>query len=78
MYYVYFLKSFVNGDLYVGSCENVDVRFKRHNSGSVKSTKAYRPWKMLGFEEYNTRADAMAKEKFYKRSSAEESFKRKV
>ena len=66
MYYVYFLKSFINSDLYVGSCEDVEVRLRRHNAGRVRSTKGYRPWKLLGTEEYNTRGEAMRMEKFYK------------
>ena len=66
MYYVYFLKSMVNADLYVGSCEDVNVRLKRHNDGRVKSTKGYRPWKLLGTEEYNTRGEAVKRERFLK------------
>ena len=66
MYYVYFLRSLKNGDIYIGSCENVEVRFLRHNQGKVKSTKGYRPWKLLGFEKYATRSEAVRMEKFYK------------
>ena len=66
MFYVYFLRSLKNNDLYIGSCEDVSVRFARHNQGRIKSTKGYRPWILLGFEEFNTRAEAMQKEKLYK------------
>ena len=67
----------MNGDLYVGSCEVVQVRFKRHNSGLVKSTKGYRPWKLLGFEEYNTRSEAMRRENFLKSHQQKELLKKK-
>ncbi|MFA4880704.1 MAG: GIY-YIG nuclease family protein [Candidatus Doudnabacteria bacterium] len=66
MYYVYFLLSLKNNNLYVGSTENVKVRFKRHNSGKVKSTKAYCPWRLLGYKEFPTRSEAIEMEKFYK------------
>lgn len=66
MYYVYFLKSLKNDDIYIGSCEDVSIRIRRHNQGRVKSTKGYRPWRLLGIEEYQTRAESVKKEKFYK------------
>ncbi|MFZ5535031.1 MAG: GIY-YIG nuclease family protein [Patescibacteria group bacterium] len=44
MYYVYVLKSKVNDDLYIGSSEDLRVRFKQNNNGEVQSTKGYRPW----------------------------------
>ena len=66
MFYVYFLRSLKNHDLYIGSCANVEVRVARHNQGKVKSTKGYRPWNLLGFEVFDTRAEAVRKEKSYK------------
>ena len=66
MFYVYFLRSCKNNDIYVGSCENVAVRLAKHNQGRVKSTKGYRSWQLLGCEEYQTRSEAVKKERFYK------------
>ena len=77
MFYVYFLKSSVNNDLYVGSCHDIETRLKRHNSGLVKSTKSYRPWGLLGYEEYNTRGKAMKREKFLKSHQQKEFLKNK-
>ena len=77
MYYVYFLKSLKNGDLYVGSTENIENRLKKHNSGLVRSTKAYRPWELLGFEEYSTRSEAFRKEMFYKTHQQKDLLKKK-
>ena len=42
-YFVYFLKSLKNNNIYDGSAFDIDKRLKRHNSGKVKSTKGYRP-----------------------------------
>jgi putative endonuclease len=75
MFYVYFLRSLKNGDVYIGSCENVPIRFKRHNQGKVKSTKGYKPWKLLGYEGCQTRSEAVRKEKFYKTHQQREMLK---
>ena len=77
MFYVYFLKSTVNGHIYVGSCEDIQKRLLRHNAGQVKSTKAYKPWILLGYGVVATRSEAMAKEKFYKTGQQKELLKMK-
>ena len=69
-YYAYVLKSKINGDIYVGSTENIDNRFKLHNLGKVKSTKAYKPWELLECRKFNTRSEAMREERFLKKSKA--------
>ena len=66
MYYVYFLLSSINNDLYIGSTENLEVRLKRHNNGKIRSTKAYKPWKLLRYKTYPTRSEAVRMERFYK------------
>ena len=77
MYFVYILKSHKNGDLYVGSTENVKSRLAKHNAGKVKSTKFYRPWELLDFETYFTRSEAVRRERFLKRGQQKEMLKRK-
>lgn len=63
MYYVYLIESISIGKYYIGQTANVDKRVKRHNCGYVKSTKAYRPWKLIGIIEVQNRKEAMALEK---------------
>ena len=77
MYYVYFLKSLKNGDLYIGSTEDVNNRLKKHNDGKVKSTKFYRPWQLLDIETYNTRSEAVRRERFLKNHQQKEILKKK-
>ena len=77
MYYVYFLQSLVNNDLYVGSTENIENRVKLHNAGKVRSTKAYKPWVLLGFREYSSRSDAVKQERFFKSHQQKELLKKK-
>jgi putative endonuclease len=63
---VYFLKSVQNGDIYIGSSNDVTRRVARHNAGGVRSTKGYRPWKLIGVVECGTRSEAVTLESFYK------------
>jgi putative endonuclease len=42
MWYVYFLQ-LGNGDIYVGSTDDLKQRFSSHQEGHVLSTKAYLP-----------------------------------
>jgi len=46
---VYILKSLKNGGYYIGSSENIDLRFTEYNNGRVKSTKGQRPWSLVMF-----------------------------
>ena len=71
-YYVYVLKSTINNDLYVGSTENVENRLRLHNSGKVKSTKAYRPWYLQETRHCSTRSEAVLLEKFLKTGQQKE------
>jgi putative endonuclease len=77
MYYVYFIRSLKNGDLYIGSTEDVENRLARHNAGKVKSTKFYRPWEFLDCESYHTRNEAVRRERFLKTGQQKEILKRK-
>ena len=77
MYYVYFLKSLKNQDLYIGSCQNLDIRIKKHNQGHVRSTKGYCPWKLMGYEEFITRSEAFKREMFLKTGQQKELLKNK-
>lgn len=77
MYYVYFLHSLKNGDLYIGSTNNISARLKRHNDGLVRSTKGYIPWELLDFEEFSTRSEAFKREMFLKSHQQKELLKKK-
>ena len=77
MYYVYFLKSLTNNDLYIGSTVELENRVNLHNDGKVKSTKPYRPWQLLGCEVYNSRSEAVRRERFLKDHQQKEILKKK-
>lgn len=76
-YFTYVLLSIENGDIYIGSTENIFKRVALHNGGKVKSTKGYRPWRLLEYETFNSRSEAFKHEKFLKSHQQKEMLKRK-
>ena len=66
MFYVYILRSGKTGRRYVGSCEDLDERIRRHNLGHSKGTRHGIPWGLLHSETFLTREQAIARERFYK------------
>ena len=51
---------------YVGSTSNIDQRLKDHESGKTKSTKAYRPLKIIHTETYASFEEARKRELYLK------------
>lgn len=75
IYFVYALKSDVDGRIYVGFSSDVDKRLIEHNSGKTKSTKGYRPWVIIYTEKVISRKAAREKEKYYKSGIGKEFLK---
>ncbi|SEG48499.1 putative endonuclease [Halpernia humi] len=65
-YFVYVLKSEVDGRLYKGQTSNLEKRLKEHNSGKTKSTKGFIPWRLVYFEIFASREEALLREKYFK------------
>jgi putative endonuclease len=66
MYTVYILKSTIRERLYIGCTKNLEERIIYHNRGGALSTKAYKPWVLLGSEEFSTLAEARKRERYLK------------
>ena len=64
---LYILRSKVAERFYIGVTANPEERLRRHNTGRTLSTKSYRPWEMVYQEEFNTRSEAVVREKQLKR-----------
>ena len=65
-YIVYVLKSKKDNKRYIGFTDNLERRISEHNSGLVKSTQSRRPLTLAYFEEFETKSEAMNREKFFK------------
>ena len=66
MFYCYVLRREKTGRRYVGSCENLADRIRRHNAGESKATKHGLPWILIHGESFSTRAEAAQRERYYK------------
>ena len=62
IFYIYIVRC-TDGSLYVGSCQNLDERVRRHNLGEgAKYTAQRRPVVIVYFETFEKRTDAMKRE----------------
>jgi putative endonuclease len=66
VFYVYILRSHTTGRRYVGSCNDLDDRLRRHNAGHNKATKHGAPWDLVHSETFSTRSEAVLRERYYK------------
>ena len=71
-YYVYVLRSGLDGTYYVGSTRDVDARVARHNQGGSRYTKSKRPWKVIYYEKFENKSDALTRERQIKRRKSRE------
>lgn len=62
MYYLYLLYSHRTDKFYVGTTPDLKKRFYSHNKGENISTKYGRPWKLVYYEAYPTKDDALKRE----------------
>ena len=67
----YILRSLKTGRYYTGSTDDLEVRVIEHNSGETKSTRSGIPWRVVHVEEFETRAEAVRKEREIKARGAE-------
>ena len=64
-YFVYMLEN-ANRRHYIGITTDPGRRLVEHNNGSTRSTRPFRPWRLIYFEEFETRQDACKKEWYLK------------
>ncbi|MBU2508938.1 GIY-YIG nuclease family protein [Patescibacteria group bacterium] len=63
---------------YIGYSENISQRLKYHNSGKNISTKNQGLWKLIYFEAYLNKLDALGREKFLKSGSGRRFLKKQM
>ena len=76
MFWIYILKSESTDKLYIGQTANLEERLQKHNNNKVGKLiythKQKGPWKLIYSEQYNTRSDAMKRERFLKSGQGRE------
>jgi putative endonuclease len=65
-WYVYLLRSVPTGRHYIGMTSDVPKRLHEHNTKTGRWTSSFKPWDLLGLEEFETRGAAMKREAFLK------------
>lgn len=75
MFFVYVLQSETTGKYYIGQTNNLEQRLLRHNIHPDSYTQNRGPWKVLYSEAYETRAEAMGREKEIKSYKGGNAFK---
>ncbi|WP_026897499.1 GIY-YIG nuclease family protein [Daejeonella oryzae] len=78
MFFTYVAKSLIREFYYKGHCANLELRLQEHNEGKTKSNKCYAPFKIVYFEEFNTRLEAIDREKYFKTSAGRKFIKAKI
>ena len=68
MHYVYILKSLKDSKFYIGRSGDLKRRIAEHSSGKIKSTTHRRPLKLIFYEAFAGKADAIRKEAYFKTS----------
>jgi putative endonuclease len=76
MYIVYVLQSETFKRVYIGMTNDLERRIKEHNIGKTKSTRFYKPWKVLFTESFSNRTEARKREKYLKSGIGREFIKK--
>lgn len=77
MFYVYVLNSLKRTSFYyIGYTSNLKERIREHNVGKVVSTKHLKPYRLLYYEAFIDKKDAIAREKYLKSGWGRRSLKK--
>jgi putative endonuclease len=62
-FFVYVIQSKKDFSFYIGQTNDLDSRVSKHNDGFSKYTSSKIPWIIVYFEMFQTRTDAIKREK---------------
>ncbi len=63
MYYVYLIKSQKDKSLYIGYTDDLRRRLLEHNSKQSKYTRNKIPWRLVYYESFSNKQDAIIRER---------------
>lgn len=66
MYYVYILRSEKEEKIYIGYSSNLKERLLYHNKGKSLATKPFLPYKLIYYEAFLDKRDAVKREEYLK------------
>ena len=77
-HFLYILQSCKDNKYYIGVTTDVEARLKVHNDGLQRSTRSRVPFKLILFETYETKEEALKREKQIKGFKGGHSFKKLI
>jgi len=69
LFFVYVLYSISSDKYYVGQTNDIEARFKHHNSNHKGFTNLYKPWELMLVLQKTSRSESMTLEKKLKNLS---------
>ena len=66
MFYVYVLRSETDFGFYIGFSNNLRLRLRQHKDRQSFATSHRGPWKLIYYEAYLSRDDALGRERYLK------------
>ena len=77
--YVYILQSEINPDhFYIDRTQDLRVRVSRHNSGQVRHTSKWKPWRLKTYLALSDSSRAVALERYLKSASGRALLKKRL
>jgi putative endonuclease len=73
--YVYVLRSVKFDYTYIGHTDDVGKRLREHNRGKTRSNRRFRPFVVIYIEKFETRIEAVSRERYLKSGSGREFLK---
>lgn len=77
LFFTYILKSLGYNKFYIGQTDNLSRRLKEHNSGNSIYTKRYKSWKVVYYEVFKTKEEAVERERYLKSAAGRRWLKNK-
>jgi putative endonuclease len=77
-FFTYIIQSEQDQSFYIGLTSDLQQRLERHNAGLSNYTSGKAPWKLVYFEEYLTKTEALKREKFLKRMKNADFYRRLI
>ncbi len=77
-YYVYILQSGIDQSFYIGYTQNIPKRLAEHNAGKSHYTTRKIPWKLVYQESFNSKTEALIRERFLKNQKNKEFYTRLI
>lgn len=78
MYYAYVVKSLISDFYYKRHCQDLEIRISQHNSGMTVSLRPHLPVNLVYFESFETKSEAITREKYFKTSAGRRYLKSKL